>query len=222
MRLSLYLPVAVLALACTTGARHPHHASDAASPYAAASGVSRPGEGDQPFRVVPLRPMSGDVEILYGDPEKAGEPFAMRIRELPGTMIPPHSHPVDEHITVVQGTWYFAVGDKWDRAALKELKVGDYAFAAKGSTMFGYCPDGAIVQVQGVGPFLIHWKHGVSTLDDANAATVFTFRKGERVQAMRGKGTIHQGYASGSIIQYEIGGDDGVVFMANQDELQRI
>lgn len=25
--------------------------------------------------------MSGDVEILYGDPEKAGEPFAMRIRE---------------------------------------------------------------------------------------------------------------------------------------------
>ena len=43
----------------------------------------------------------------------------MRIRELPGTRIPLHSHPVDEHITVVQGTWYFAVGDTWDPARLQ-------------------------------------------------------------------------------------------------------
>jgi hypothetical protein len=88
--------------------------------------------------------------------------------------------------------------------------------------MFGYCPDGAIVQVQGVGPFLIHWKHGVSTLDDRNAAAVFTFRKDERVQGTRGKGTIRQGYASGSIIQYEIAGDDGSTYMENQSDLQRL
>jgi hypothetical protein len=40
-------------------------------------------------RIVPLRPLTG-------------EPFVMRIRELPGTIIPPHKHPVDEHITVIQ------------------------------------------------------------------------------------------------------------------------
>lgn len=192
-------------------------------PFAMAAGIHR-GDTDsaQPFRVVPLRPMTGDVEILYGNPEVQGQPFAMRIRELPGTMIPVHSHPVDEHITIVQGTWYFAVGDTWDRAALKELRVGDYAFAAKGSTMFGYCPDGAVVQVQGVGPFLIHWKHGAKTLDDADAATVFTFRRGERVQSPRGPGTIRHGYASGEIIQYEISGDDGGLFMASQSEMQRL
>ena len=60
---------------------------------------------------------------------------------------PPHSHPVDEHITVVQGTWYFTVGEQWDRSLLRPLHVGAYAFAAKGSTMFGYCPDGAVVGV---------------------------------------------------------------------------
>jgi quercetin dioxygenase-like cupin family protein len=59
-------------------------------------------------RLVPLKPMSEEVEILYGNPEAAGQPFVMRIGELPGGIIPPHRHPVDEHITVVEGTLWFA------------------------------------------------------------------------------------------------------------------
>src|SRR5688572_8653206 len=151
--------------------RHGTPTHDGSDPFAAASGVTRADAGDdgRAGRVVPLRPMSGDVEILHGDPEKAGEVFVMRIRELPGTIIPLHSHPVDEHLTVLQGTFYFAVGETWDRSALKELRAGDYAFAPKGSTMFGASPDGAVVQVQGVGPFLIHWRHGSKTLDDSDA-----------------------------------------------------
>jgi quercetin dioxygenase-like cupin family protein len=194
------------------------------SPFAVASGVTRAetASGGSRGRIIPLRPMTGDVEILSGDPEKAGEPFVMRILELPGTRIPLHTHPVDENITVVQGTWYFAVGEKWDRSALKELKPGDYAFAPKGSSMFGYCPDGAIVQVHGVGPFLIHWLHGAKTLDEPDAAATFTFRKGERVEGPRGRGTIRQGYASGDIVQYEIEKEDGSRVMADPDELRRI
>ena len=213
MRIAILLLLPAL-LACRTP-------PPAQSPFAAASGVTRPGSTAERFRVVPLGTMSGDVEILYGDPEKAGEPFAMRIRELPGTIIPLHSHPVDEHITVVQGTWYFAVGEKWDRAALRALHVGDYAFAAKGSTMFGYCPDGAVVQVQGVGPFHIHWLHGAKTLDDPDAAKTFTFRRGDRVTTARGHATVRNGYASGDVIQYEMAGEDGSAFMANQDEMRR-
>src|SRR5688500_18882349 len=57
--------------------------------------------------IIPIRPMSEDVEVLYGDPNGVGEPFVMRIREFPGGIIPPHRHPVDEHITVLQGTLYF-------------------------------------------------------------------------------------------------------------------
>jgi len=165
--------------------------------------------------------MTGDVEILSGDPEKVGQPFVMRILELPGTRIPVHSHPVDENITILQGTWYFAVGSRWNQAALQPLRPGDYAFAPKGSTMFAYCPDGAVVQVHGVGPFLIHWRHGLKTLDEAGAGATFTFRKGEKVNTSRGQGTIRQGYASGDIIQYEIEGVKGR-FMADQQELHRI
>ena len=76
------------------------------SPMAAASGITRADAGKSPRepRIVPMKSMTGDVELLYGDPEIPGQPFVMRIRELPGAIVPPHSHPVDEHITVVQGT----------------------------------------------------------------------------------------------------------------------
>lgn len=189
------------------------------------SGQSTTTDG---HRIVPIRQMSQDVEILYGDPEKVGEPFVMRIRELPGGVIPPHKHPVDEHITVVQGTLYFGVGDKFDRAALKELKAGSYAFIPKGSTMFGYTPEAAIVQVHGVGPFHIHWRAGTNwrdslkTLDSPDAGTVFKFRRGERVTTKRGRGRIRQGYDSGEIIGYEIDGEDGRLFMAEEGEIKRL
>ncbi|MEX2272672.1 MAG: cupin domain-containing protein [Vicinamibacterales bacterium] len=177
-------------------------------------------------RIIPIQPMSQDVEVLHGDPNVVGEPFVIRIRELEGGIIPPHKHPIDEHITVLQGTLYFGVGDKFDRAAMKEIKAGGYAFIPKGSTMFGYTPEAAIVQVHGVGPFHIHWRAGntwrdsLKTLDDPDAASVFKFKKGERAVAKRGTGRIRQGYDSGEFIGYEIERADGSLFMAEERELR--
>ena len=184
-------------------------------------------EAKREHRLAPIHPMTEDVEVLYGDPERTGEPFVMRIRELPGGIIPPHRHPVDEHITVVQGTLYFAVAEKCDRSVMAELKAGSYAFIPKGSTMCGWTPEAAIVQVHGVGPFHIHWRDGhggwrdnLKTLDDPDAATVFKYRKGQRVIAKRGAGKIHQGYDSGEMIGYEIEGDDGVLFAAEEKDVR--
>jgi hypothetical protein len=171
--------------------------------------------------------MSEEVQILYGDPEKNGEPFVMRIRELRGGIIPPHKHPVDEHITVLQGTLYFGVGDKFDRALMKEMKAGSYAFIPKGTTMFGYTPEAAIVQVHGVGPFHIYWRDGshwrdsYKTLDDPDAGSLFKFKKGERVVARRGRGRVCQGYDTGEYRAYEIESKNGSLFMAEEWELRR-
>src|SRR5687768_12363062 len=177
-------------------------------------------------RIVPLTAMSQDVEILYGNPDTVGQPFVMRIRELPGGVIPPHRHPVDEHITVVQGSIYFAVDEKCDRAAMKKLEAGSYAFIPKGSTMCGYTPEAAIVQVHGIGPFHIHWRAGntwrdsLKSLDDPDAASVFKFKKGDLVVAKRGTGRIRQGYDSGEFIGYEIERADRSLFMAEEGELR--
>ena len=179
-------------------------------------------------RLVPLLPMSQDVEVLYGDPEVPDKPFVIRIRELAGGVIPPHKHPVDEHITVLQGTLYFGVGDDFDRSKVTELKAGSYAFIPKGSTMFGFTPEAAVVQVHGIGPFHIHWRAGkewrtgLTTLDDPKAASVFKFKRGERVKSPRGTGRIRQGYDSGEVVGYEIDGDDGTLFMGMEAELTRV
>jgi quercetin dioxygenase-like cupin family protein len=178
-------------------------------------------------RIIPIQQMSGDVQVLYGNPEVAGEPFVMRIRELSGGVIPPHRHPVDEHITVVQGTLFFGIGDKFDKALTTELKAGGYVFIPKGSTMFGFTPDAAIVQVHGVGPFHIHWRAGpkwrdtLGTLDDADSGRVFKFRRGELVTTPRGTGRIRQGYDSGEVIGYEIEREGGGLFMAVEAEIRR-
>lgn len=169
----------------------------------------------------PLERMSTDVEILYGDPAVAGKPFVMRIHELPGSIVPPHTHPVDENITVVKGTWYFGFGKDFDKKALKALPVGSYAFAPHGSTMFAYAEDDAIVQIHGIGPFEIHWLHGAKTLADANAVTVFHFRKGEAVKTSRGAGRIRDGYVSGQLIEYEIEAANGERFMSQESALAR-
>ena len=172
-------------------------------------------------RFVPFRPLTTDFEVILGDPEVSGQPFVMRIRELPGTIIPPHSHPVDEHITVLQGTFFFAVSDTFDLSLMKELKAGSYAFAPKGSTMFGASPDGAVVQVHGVGPFHIHWRDGSKSLDEAGAQEVFRFRKGDKVVGSRGGGRIRQGYASGAHIQYEVELTNGPLVMELESALRK-
>jgi len=212
--------VAALAAGCRSNAPAGHAAGHPDSAFAAASVLQAEGGALGNGRLVPLRPFDGDAEIVSGDPEKPGEPFVMRIHELPGAAIPPHVHPVDENLTVVQGVLYFAVGETWDKAALRELKVGDYAFVPKGSTMFGSCPDGAVVQIHGIGPFRIHWRHGVKTLDSPDAAGTFSFRRGDRVRAPRGTGTIREGYASGPIVQYEIEPASGGRFMADQQDVR--
>jgi quercetin dioxygenase-like cupin family protein len=200
------------------------HLLVAASLSLSGAAVAQPVDGPQ-HRIVPLRPMAQDIEVLHGDPDKAGEPFVMRIRELPGGVIPPHRHPVDEHITVLKGTLYFAVGDKFERAALREMKAGSYAFIPKGSTMFGYTPLAAIVQVHGTGPFHIHWRDGdrwhesYRTLDGADAETHFRYGKGERVATARGAGRIRQGFHTGEVVAYEIQGAKGL-FMAEEREIR--
>jgi hypothetical protein len=172
-------------------------------------------------QLLPLRPMSTDSEILFGDPAAAGEPFVIRIRESAGFIVPPHSHPVDEHITVVQGTWYFGFGEVFDSTKLQALPTGSYAFAPAGTMMFAYSPEPAVVQVHGIGPFDTHWRHGMVVLEDAGADTVFRFRKDEPVRTPRGDGRIRWGGASGALIQYEIERADGSIFGAREHEVRR-
>lgn len=179
------------------------------------------GRADEP-KLVPYKGMAADAEVLLGDPDAVGSPFVIRVRELPGTIVPPHSHPVDENITIVSGTWHFGFGDTFDAGKLTVLPTGSYAYAPKGSTMFAYAPHGAVVQVHGVGPFHINWRHRAVVLGTTAADEVFRYRRGQRVVTPRGGGVIRQGYANGPLIQYEIDGGPNRLFMAQEPDVKPV
>ena len=152
---------------------------------------------------VPFLPLNEDAVVIHGDVEKVGQEFVMRIRELRGSFIPPHTHPIDEHLTVLTGKVCLGAGPEFDRAKLKCLGPGGYAFFPKGTTIFGESPEPATVQVHGIGPFHLHWKYPLQTFESTDAAQAFRYRAGQKIRTKYGLGTIEKGWRSGPIIQYE-------------------
>jgi uncharacterized RmlC-like cupin family protein len=49
-----------------------------------------------------------------------------------GYKVPPHTHPNDENITVISGTFNIGMGDKLDEKKGDALKAGGFAHAPKG------------------------------------------------------------------------------------------
>ena len=61
-------------------------------------------------------PNGTEVVALFGDPAKDGQ-YANRVRFPSGAIIPPHTHPNDENVTVLSGTLHVGLGtfrlDRW-------------------------------------------------------------------------------------------------------------
>ena len=175
----------------------------------------------------PFRVPAESSSRVYGDPNVAGAPFVVRIRELPGTIAAPHIHHFDENITVVQGTWYFGIGRHFNRAALHKLPTGSFIFIPKGTPMFGFAPASVTVQVHGIGPFEQHFIDPLYTLTAAAAAdasgsadpTKFRFRVGQSVRSPGGNGKIREGYATGELVQYILVRPDGQLFVAQEQSM---
>ena len=104
---------------------------------------------------VQIRP-GNEMAVVYGDPNKAGELYAVRFRFADGFKVPAHWHPQDEHATVLQGTLLLGMGTNWDVANLKtEMKQGAYIFLPKEMPHFALAKGETILQAHGIGPFKI-------------------------------------------------------------------
>jgi quercetin dioxygenase-like cupin family protein len=173
-----------------------------------------------PF-IVDLGPMGVDGEVVSGDPHKPGGIYVIHIRELPGMIVPPHFHPEDEHVTIVQGKWELAHGETFDRSKLRPLAVGAYSFMPRQMPHFAYSEDGAILQVFGVGPFKQTFLGGEKILSKSNDPQVFKLAIGDKVRHHRGDGVILDGWACGTIVQYEVQKEDGTLFMGVAEDFVR-
>ena len=138
-----------------------------------AASLSRAGEMSAPVQaeeikygaVPPVLPPGATMAVLAGDPSKAGF-VSVRLKMPAGYQIPAHTHPTDEHVTVISGSFALGMGDKLDKAKSKTLKPGGYGVAAANMHHFAWTKSGAIVQVDMIGPFQITY---VNPSDDPSA-----------------------------------------------------
>ena len=114
----------------------------------------------------PGLPPGSEVAVLRGNPSKAG-PFTLRAKFPDGYKVPPHWHPIDESVSVVQGTLMLGMGNKFDEAAAKELPAGSYALMPKNTRHFAMAKGEVVIDVSGMGPFSIIY---VNPSDDPRRA----------------------------------------------------
>jgi hypothetical protein len=111
----------------------------------------------------PGLPPGAEVAILSGDPSKDGKPFVLRLKVPSGYKVMPHYHPKAEHLTVISGTFFFGMGDKFDMKAGHAYGVGSYLNAPAEMHHYAWAKGSTVVQVHGIGPFAITY---VNPADD--------------------------------------------------------
>lgn len=92
------------------------------------------------------------MSIVEGD-LKRPEPFVFRLRLPPGSVLPVHTHPVTERVTVISGTLHLGLGDTLDRSQARALPEGSVAIMEPGVKMYAFTNDETIIQLNGVGPW---------------------------------------------------------------------
>jgi quercetin dioxygenase-like cupin family protein len=110
----------------------------------------------------PSLPAGAQAAFLAGDPGKA-EPFVLRVKFPDGYKIPPHWHPTDENVTVLQGTFLVGAGDTFNADSSQPLPAGSFVRMPKEMRHFALVKGETIVQVHGMGPFRITY---VNIADD--------------------------------------------------------
>jgi quercetin dioxygenase-like cupin family protein len=92
------------------------------------------------------------IAVIEGPLNKAA-PFTFRLKVPANSKIAPHTHPAFERVTVLEGTFYFAHGQTYDRTKTTALGPGSVAIMPPGTPMFGYTKEETVIQLHGTGPW---------------------------------------------------------------------
>jgi quercetin dioxygenase-like cupin family protein len=101
----------------------------------------------------PPLPPGAKVAVLEGNPKEAGH-FTMRLKLPAHYKVPPHSHPVDERVTVISGSIHIGAGDKMDIANAKKMYAGCFYLNPAGLVHYAYTgKEETILQISTNGPW---------------------------------------------------------------------
>ena len=179
------------------------------------------------------------VEKVSGDFTKPGDPFVFRIHQDAGYITLPHTHPIDENITVVRGSWSLGMGRRFNRAALEPMDTGTFGIAPKNMAHFAWSKTETILQIHGIGPFTSTVVEPVYELTDrgiflltslllpgsptsSSPPDCFALKVNAKVRGDAGEGIVVGARCSPSnqITQYWVQKADGERFWASFQELK--
>ncbi len=90
---------------------------------------------------------------LFGDSSKGGA-WVDRVKIPGGKRVLAHTHPQDELVTVIEGTWYLGTGERFDSSKLKGYPEGSFIVIPAGVPHFVAAKEGSvIVQLSGTDVF---------------------------------------------------------------------
>ena len=113
----------------------------------------------------PDLPKGAEVAVLHGDPSKKAL-YTLRLKMPAGYKIPPHWHTKDEQLTIVSGNFVLHMGDTMEAPAAT-LSTGGFHFLPGKAHHAAEATEETIVQVDGMGPFDIHY---LNPADNPNKA----------------------------------------------------
>jgi quercetin dioxygenase-like cupin family protein len=105
------------------------------------------------FQDNPAFPKGAQTAVIVGDPSKPGL-FVLRAKFPPNYVVPPHTHPAFETVTILKGTMGSGMGDKVDKSKGKVLPTGSILALPANHAHYVWSGDEElIVQVAANGPF---------------------------------------------------------------------
>jgi hypothetical protein len=111
------------------------------------------GGAAAPYRPCPPSiPFECEMAILEGDPR---EPvlFTIRFRTNTPWVMPPHSHPRAERVTVISGDVHVGFGPSVDKTRGTQFTTGDYYVNAPSAVHYVWADDPMELQITGIGPW---------------------------------------------------------------------
>jgi quercetin dioxygenase-like cupin family protein len=99
-------------------------------------------------------PAGAQMAVIQGDPGSTNE-FTVRLRMPDGYVIPPHTHPTDENVTVIDGSFKVGMGTTFNEAAMVVLPRGGFVTAPSLHAHFAKAQGVTTVQVHAIGPFAL-------------------------------------------------------------------
>jgi hypothetical protein len=164
----LLLLAATPALAADAPAPAPAPAAKKSAPAGKAAATSvNSGEikwADAP----PDIPKGASMAVLHGDPTKSAA-YVLRLKMPAGYKIPPHWHTKDEQLTIVSGAFVLHMGDTMEAPATT-LTAGGFHFLPGKMHHAAETTEETVVQVNGMGPFDIHYLNAADNPNPKAAA----------------------------------------------------